>query len=106
LYWALAGLPFRMGYSWRMKTWAFTEDGLEVRDTPVFEVVGREEVPAADGHTYLCWVVSLWSEAQQARFLNYVTDRPPFLIKQEGEEPLPVITLRRVSSEAAGREKP
>lgn len=100
MYWALAGLPLSEGYAWRMRAWSATEDGLAVKETPPFEVVGREEVTTPDGREYSCWVVSLWHEAQRVRFLNYVTSRPPYLIKQvveqEGDEPMPVITLKRV----------
>ncbi|MDH3734231.1 MAG: hypothetical protein OEU54_11890 [Gemmatimonadota bacterium] len=97
-YWLAAALPLREGYRWRWHTWQPTATGLEIRDTPVFEVTGREEITLEDGARLDAWVVAVEGASGTTRM--WVSESPPYLVRQDvvppGGEPQTVIELKRV----------
>ena len=99
-YWLIGALPLREGLRWRWHTWSPTPDGFEERDTPVFEVTGRERVSLADGTAIDAWIVDVDGERSSARM--WVSDHPPYLIRQDvgppGGDLQTVISLERLRS--------
>ena len=79
VFWALGLLPLETGRRFRFPTWDPTPDGLQVRESAVFEVGGQRSYEL-DGQTLMGHVIVASTGGGQFEML--VVPHPPYLLEQ------------------------
>ena len=98
LYWLLGTLPLRVGEAWTFPTWHLNADAAAVDRTPPLRATGVERMVLEDGTAFDAWTVEVESGSGALRM--WVTDRPPYLLRQDMTGPdgelTPVVVATRL----------
>lgn len=100
MYWLLGALPLAEGAAFQLPVWWLTSEAVELRTSPVLRATARDTVRLADGTRFDAWIVE--AESRQGDTRMWVTNEPPYLLRQEMVDPegkvTPVVTLKGMGS--------